>query len=129
MPTVETIMTPNVLTTDPAARVKDAARRMVERRVGAILVREGERLVGIMTERDVLRAVGSGYDPNAVVSQWMTRNPETIAPSDTTDHAGMLMDHGGFRHLPVLEGERLVGIVSIRDILRAGLQDQAPRGV
>lgn len=128
MPTVGTIMTRNLLTTDPAARLEDAARRMVERRVGAILVLEGERLVGIMTERDVLRAVGSGYDPDAVVSQWMTRNPETIAPSDTTDHAGMLMDHGGFRHLPVLEGERPVGIVSIRDILRAGLQDQAPRG-
>jgi len=127
--TVDRIMSRNLLTTEPGERLQDAAHRMVDRRVGAILVLEGERLAGILTERDVLRAVGTGYDPASLVSDWMTRNPETIGPEDTIDDALGLMDHGGFRHLPVTEGERLVGIISVRDLLRAGVQDATPRGV
>jgi CBS domain-containing protein len=127
--TVDTIMSRNLLTTEPGERLQDAAHRMVDRRVGAILVLDGERLAGILTERDVLRAVGTGYDPASRVSDWMTRNPETIEPGDTIDDALGLMDHGGFRHLPVTEGERLVGIISVRDLLRAGVQDATPRGV
>jgi CBS domain-containing protein len=123
------IMSDRLLTTAPEARLQDAAHRMVERRVGAILVLEGERLAGILTERDVLRAVGLGYEPDAPVSAWMTPSPETIEPSATAGDALMLMHHGGFRHLPVVEGERLVGILSIRDVLRAGVEDVAPRGV
>ena len=129
MATVDTIMSRNLLTTEPGERLQDAAHRMVERRVGAILVLDGERLAGILTERDVLRAVGTGYDPASRVSDWMTRNPETIEPGDTIDDALGLMNHGGFRHLPVTEGERLVGIISVRDLLRAGVQDATPRGV
>lgn len=129
MSTVDTIMSRNLLTTEPGERLQDAAHRMVDRRVGAILVLDGERLAGILTERDVLRAVGTGYDPASRVSDWMTRNPETIEPGDTIDDALGLMDHGGFRHLPVTEGERLVGIISVRDLLRAGVQDATPRGV
>lgn len=129
MSTVDTIMSRNLLTTEPGERLQDAAHRMVDRRVGAILVLDGERLAGILTERDVLRAVGTGYDPASRVSDWMTRNPETIEPGDTIDDALGLMNHGGFRHLPVTEGERLVGIISVRDLLRAGVQDATPRGV
>ncbi len=129
MPTVERIMSRDLLTAAPDERLQDAAARMVARRVGAILVLEGERLAGILTERDVLRAVGGGLDPDAVVSQWMTRGPETIEPSATADEALALMHQGGFRHLPVVEGERLAGIVSVRDVLRVGVQDASPRGV
>ena len=129
MQTVERIMSRDLLTAAPDERLQDAAQRMVARRVGAILVLEGERLAGILTERDVLRAVGGGLDPDAVVSQWMTRGPETIEPSATADEALAFMHQGGFRHLPVVEGERLAGIVSIRDVLRVGVQDASPRGV
>jgi CBS domain-containing protein len=127
--TVQTIMSRNLLTTEPGERLQEAAHRMVERRVGAILVLDGSRLAGILTERDVLRAVGTGYDPATLVSDWMTKSPETIAPDDTIDDALGLMDHGGFRHLPVTEGDELVGIISVRDLLRAGVQDATPRGV
>jgi len=127
--TVETIMSRDVLTTAPGERLQATAGRMVERRVGAIVVLEDDRLAGILTERDVLRAVGAGYDPDALVSQWMTPRPETVEPSATTDDALVLMYHGGFRHLPVVEGDRLVGIISIRDVLRVGLDDASPRGV
>ena len=129
METVERIMSRDLLTAAPDERLQDAAKRMVGRRVGAILVLEGERLAGILTERDVLRAVGNGLDPDALVSQWMTRGPETVEPPATAEEALALMHQGGFRHLPVTDGDRLVGIVSVRDVLRVGVQDASPRGV
>ena len=79
---------------------------MVDRDVGAVLVMEGEALSGILTERDVLRAVAAGIEDETVVADWMTRDPETMGPDDTTQHAAVLMIHGGFRHLPLVEGER-----------------------
>lgn len=129
MPLVGAHMTRNLLTIEPDARLGEAAKRMVERGVGAVLILEGERLIGILTERDVLRAVASGWNETASVADWMTRHPETIEPSDSTDHAAALMIHGGFRHLPVVEEGRVVGIVSIRDVMRVALHDVTPRGV
>lgn len=129
MQTVEGIMGRHLLTAEPGERLQDAARRMVERRVGAILVLEEGRLAGILTERDVLRAVGSGLDPDALVAQWLTPAPETVEPSATAEEALTLMHQGGFRHLPVVDGDELVGIVSVRDVLRVGVQDASPRGV
>lgn len=122
-------MSRGLLTVAPGDDLEEAARRMVGRRVGAVLVIEGERLAGILTERDVLRAVARGLRTGALVSEWMTRGPDTVDPAETVEHATQLMLHGGYRHLPVLEGDRLVGIVSIRDLASAHLSDQAPRGV
>jgi CBS domain-containing protein len=102
---------------------------MVARGVGAVLVMDGERLDGILTERDILKAVAVGATENARVRDWMTRSPETIEASDTTGHAAALMIHGGFRHLPVVDGGTVAGIVSIRDLMRVTLDDSAPRGV
>ena len=102
---------------------------MNERRVGAAVVLEGDALLGILTERDVLRAVGEGRVDGTNVADWMTRHPETIEPSESTDTAATLMIHGGFRHLPVVEDGKVVGIVSIRDLMRIVLDDSAPRGV
>jgi CBS domain-containing protein len=110
-------------------RLGAAAKRMVDRGVGAVLVMEGERLVGILTERDLMKAVAGGFEPDARVRDWMTRHPETIEASDATEHAASLMIHGGFRHLPVLEEGKVAGIISIRDLMRVALQDSAPRGV
>jgi CBS domain-containing protein len=128
MPTVGEMMTPDVLGVDPATSLVDAARRMHERRIGAIVVTEGDRLVGIVTERDVLRAVATG-SVDGPVSDAMTRSPETIGPDESAGQAAALMIHGGFRHLPVVDGADVVGMVSIRDLVRVSVDDEAPRGV
>ena len=121
-------MTPDVLGLDPATSLVEAARRMHERRVGAVVVREGDRLVGIVTERDVLRAVATG-GVDGPVADAMTRAPETIGPDESAGQAAALMIHGGFRHLPVVDGGDVVGMVSIRDLVRVSVDDEAPRGV
>jgi CBS domain-containing protein len=129
MPVVSNHMATDLLTVEPDARLAEAARRMAHRGVGAVLVLEGERLAGILTERDLLKAVAAGFTEEARVSEWMTRQPETVEPDETTDQAASLMIHGGFRHLPVVEGGRAIGILSIRDLMRVALHDSAPRGV
>jgi CBS domain-containing protein len=73
--------------------------------------------------------VAAGIEETTVVSDWMTRDPETMGPDDTTQHAAVLMIHGGFRHLPLVEGTDVVGMLSIRDLMRVVLDNAAPRGV
>ena len=128
MKTVGEVMTKALLELAEETLLADAATAMTERRVGSALVVDGERLVGIITERDVLRAVGSG-SVDGKVGDWMTRNPETVDADESTQQAGVVMIHGGFRHLPVLDGGAPVGIVSIRDLMRVVLEDVSPRGV
>ena len=122
-------MSRDLLTVDPHAALAEAARQMHGRGVGAVLVLDAGRLVGILTERDMLRAVATGHEPDESVSEWMTHHPETIESIDTTEHAGVIMIHGGFRHLPVVDGDELVGILSLRDLMRLVIEDSAPRGV
>jgi CBS domain-containing protein len=129
MAVVSDHMSRDLLVVEPATTLDEAARRMAERNVGTVLALDGDRIVGILTERDVLRAVAAGYEGSHPVSRWMTHHPETVESSDTTAHAAVLMIHGGFRHLPVVEGSRVVGILSIRDLVRVTLDDAAPRGV
>ncbi len=104
-----------------SATVRDAARIMTERHIGAVLVAVDGRLQGIFTERDVLaRVVAVGLDPDAtVLGGVMTPNPDTIAPNDTALEALRKMSERGYRHLPVVDGDRVVGIVSIRDLYAA----------
>lgn len=128
MATVSARMSRNVLVVPGELTLADAARRMVERGVGSVVVMDGERLAGILTERDVLRAVAAGVVDTDPVARWMTRDPETAEPDDTIEHAAALMIHGGFRHLPVVEGGAVTGVVSIRDLMGAVLDDTAPRG-
>src|SRR5256885_12726611 len=103
-------MSRGLLTVEAEATLADAARRMDERHVGAALGLGGDVLQGIVTERDVLRAVAAGPLEGVTVADCMTRGPETIEASETTGQAAALMIHGGFRHLPVVEGGRVVGI-------------------
>jgi CBS domain-containing protein len=128
MPTVRDHMSRDLLTVDAGLSIVDVAQRMVERNVGAVLVLDDGRLAGIMTERDLMRAVARGLREDAIVAHCMTPHPETIAPDDTTEHAVVLMIHGGFRHLPVVDGGDLVGVSSIRDLVPLVLEDSAPRG-
>jgi CBS domain-containing protein len=128
MTTVGDVMARNLLTVGEETTLIEAAAAMTGRQVGAALVVSGSRLTGILTERDVLRAVASG-DVGGTVAGWMTRGPETVDADETTQQAGVVMIHGGFRHLPVLDGGTPVGIVSIRDLMRVALDDVSPRGV
>jgi CBS domain-containing protein len=128
MPLARNHMSRNLLTVEPGLFLKEVAERMVSRDVGAVLVTEGGRLVGILTERDVLRAVAGGINDTTTVADWMTPNPETMEPDETMRQAAVLMIHGGFRHMPIVEGEDVVGMLSIRDLMRVVLEDSAPRG-
>ena len=129
MATVGDVMSRNLLTVEPATELRQAAERMSERGVGAILVLSGDHVSGILTERDVLRAVATGPVEGTHVAAWMTRDPETVDVSESTGQAAALMIHGGFRHLPVVEEGKIVGIVSIRDLIKVALDDRSPRGV
>jgi CBS domain-containing protein len=121
-------MSRDLLSVGPSLPLTEVAKRMVAKDVGAVLVTEGKQLVGILTERDVLRAVARGIDENTTVADWMTRDPETLEPDESTEHAAVLMIHGGFRHLPVTENDEVVGMLSIRDLMRVVLEDAVPRG-
>jgi CBS domain-containing protein len=105
----------------PSATVRDAARVMGERHIGAVLVAVDGRLQGIFTERDALvRVVAAGLDPDdTALGRVMTPNPDTVAPSDKALDALRRMTERGYRHLPVVDGARMVGIVSIRDLYAA----------
>jgi CBS domain-containing protein len=128
MPQARRHMSRDLLSVEPGLPLTEVAKRMVAKDVGAVLVTEGKRLVGILTERDVLRAVARGIEEGTTVADWMTRDPETLEPDESTQHAAVLMIHGGFRHLPVTENDEVVGMLSIRDLMRVVLEDAVPRG-
>src|SRR3954466_12199137 len=104
--------------------VTEAARRMKERRVGAVLVMNDGRLAGIFTERDALfRVIAEGRDPAAPrLTDVMSANPRTIGPDRPFGHALHMMHEGGFRHVPVVENGRPLGMVSARDALGPELE-------
>jgi CBS domain-containing protein len=117
------IMTTEVLTTSADRPVAEVTSMMVKIRVGSVVVMQGSWLAGILTERDVLRAAASGSDlTKSPVSEWMTRNPITATPDTTIGEAAEVMLSNGFRHLPVVEGRELKGMVSIRDVLASGIR-------
>jgi len=101
-------------------KVREAVKLMAKRRIGAVMVVEDEKLLGIFTERDaMIRIVAEDRDPDATtLGEVMTAGPQTIQASDSVVMALEMMNQRGFRHLPVVEGDRLVGIVSIRDLYR-----------
>jgi CBS domain-containing protein len=110
----------SVFSVPPTVTVTEAVLEMNRHKVGSVLVLDGARLVGIFTERDVLaRVVGAGLDPKTTpLAQVMTPDPRTV-PSDTTIEQVMaLFTDKRFRHLPVVDDGRLVGVISIGDILR-----------
>lgn len=97
----------------------DAAAVLIGRSVGAVAVLDGRRLVGILTDRDLVRAISDGADPDETVSHWMTDAPDTMPPGVSVSDAADWMLETGYRHLPVTQGEELLGIVDIRDVLWA----------
>ena len=114
------VMSADVVTLPESTPMAEAAQRMVRRGIGSVLVVDGAMLSGILTERDVLRAASKATDMSSdPVSRWMTPDPTSCRPDTTTEAAAELMLSGGFRHLPVMDGETLIGIVSLRDVLSA----------
>lgn len=101
----------------PGASVRDACCLMAERPCGSVLVVERDRLLGIFTESDLVRRVlAPGHDPNlTLLVEVMTKDPDTIGRRDTVDEAICRMDEYGYRHLPVVEGGAVVGLVTLRD--------------
>ena len=114
------VMAFRVVTVSPDDTVQVAIARMLEENVGSVAVCEGDRLAGIFTERDVLRLAGEGPDFAEVrVGDVMTTQLVTLAPDDDILDAARLMGERKIRHLPVLEGENLLGVVGIREVVRA----------
>jgi CBS domain-containing protein len=109
----------------PQTKVVEAARLMKEGKVGAVLVVEKEQLVGIFTERDaVCRVMAPGLDPaSTALSEVMTRELKTVAPDETFGYALLLMFENGFRHAPVVDHGRPVGVVSARHALDPDLEE------
>ncbi len=106
--------------------VREAARYMTERRVGAVSVLEGTRLVGVLSERDIMaRVVARDIDPDrARVSEVMTRDLVVAQIADSHGEGLRKMKQAGCRHLPVVEGDRLVGMVAQRDLLQVDLSEK-----
>jgi CBS domain-containing protein len=124
--TIRAIIEDQEPVTAPATiTVSEAARLMKERGVGAAMVVDEGKLVGLFTERDALyRVVAQGLDPNSTrLSEVMTGNPRTIHPDKPFAHALQIMHQGGFRHVPVVEDDKPVGMVSARDALGPELED------
>lgn len=98
----------------------DAARLMISEDVGSVAVVDGSALLGILTERDIVRAVTAEVDlTKATTRQWMTADPDVCDPDLSVEDAARWMLSAGYRHLPVSEGNRLLGVVSIKDVLWA----------
>jgi len=117
---VRHVMQPDPVLVPPSCPVRDALARMNERRIGAVIVTDGARnLLGIFTERDLLRRVGDA-DPgwrDRPVSDWMTGAPHTIGPDESWEAAVAALDRLRVRHLPVIDGRRVVGIISTRMLM------------
>ncbi len=120
------LMNADVVTVRPETTVAEAAAGMVRARVGSVIVLQGTFLAGILTERDVVRAAASGEDLTAsLVSAWMSPDPQSASPDASPEEAAQIMLLNGFRHLPVMDGRVLCGVVSIRDLFAARIRRPA----
>ena len=114
------VMSKEVVSLPPDSTVSDAARVMVRGGFGSVVIVQGRMLLGILTERAVLRAAAEEDDLRAArVDQWMTEDPDTALPDLDTEEAASLMLSRGYRHLPVEVDGELLGMVSLRDVLSA----------
>jgi citrate synthase len=135
--TVADIMSHPVVTAAATDKVAEAAARMREQRVGSVVVVDGTAAVGILTERDLVRFAAAGVDTAAAtVQEWMTATPDSVAPDVAVTDAFASLSQHGYRHIPVVDGGGLVGIVSMRDLMRIAqiqpaehLAHEIPRGL
>jgi CBS domain-containing protein len=128
--TLSDILKPNFITVAPEDTLGEVAERMTRQNTGAVIVKDFGRLIGILTERDMLRAMAARvHTSDARVRQWMTADPVTADPGMDLEEAAQVMLDNGFRHLPVVEGQNVLGVVSLRRVLggrRRPATDPAP---
>jgi CBS domain-containing protein len=123
MTAVRDLMNTRVTATTPDTSVAAAAAGMTEANVGSAVVMQGSFLAGILTERDVLRAAASGENlRESKVSEWMTPDPQSAGPDTTAEEAAQMMLLNGFRHLPVVQGRAICGLVTLRDLFAARIR-------
>jgi CBS domain-containing protein len=116
--TLSDIVKPNFITVAPEDTLGEVAERMTRQNTGAVIVKDFGRLIGILTERDMLRAMAARvHTSDARVRQWMTADPVTAEPGMDLEEAAQVMLDNGFRHLPVVEGSNVLGVVSLRRVL------------
>jgi CBS domain-containing protein len=126
MGTLAEIAKPNFITVAPEDTLGEVAERMTRQNTGAVVVKDFGRLIGILTERDMLRAMAARvHTSDARVRQWMTADPITAPPDMDLDEASKIMLDNGFRHLPVVDGHNILGVVSLRRVL-GGRRRPAP---
>jgi CBS domain-containing protein len=125
---VRDAMSKSVLELGPDHTLRHAARLMASRRVGSAIVTDPDGAgVGILTERDVLNAVGTGLDPDVErTGQHITWEVVYAGPTWTLEEAAAAMVRGGFRHLVVMEGDDVLGVISVRDIIRVWVERGIP---
>src|SRR5215472_12152911 len=122
------LMSTRVALTSPDTSVAEAAVSMVKANIGSAVVMQGRFLAGIITERDVLRSAASGEDLRVSrVSDWMTPDPQAVSPDTSVEEAAEIMLRNGFRHLPVVEGRAVCGVVSLRDLFATRIRRPQPR--
>jgi len=123
MAALRDLMSTKVVSISPGNSVAHAAAAMVAAGVGSAVVMQGRFLAGILTERDVLRAAASGEDlSGSAVSEWMTPDPQSASPDTSAEEASQMMLLNGFRHLPVVDGREVCGVVSLRDLFAARIR-------
>ena len=118
--------TPEIFAVSPDASVLDAIKLMAEKGVGAVLAMQGAHLCGIVSERDYARKVvlQGRSSSNTPVRDIMTAKVVTVRPDDSVDHCMQVVTEHRIRHLPVAEGEAIVGVISIGDLVKAVIEDQ-----
>jgi CBS domain-containing protein len=115
--TLAELMTRDIVVVAPEDTIGEASAKMVDRGIGSAIVADFGRMIGILTERDILRAVADRiHSSEARVRDWMTPNPITATEETDAAEAGRTMLEHGFRHLPIVSGERAIGVVSLRDV-------------
>ncbi len=115
MSTIGEIIGSSFIEVAPEDTLGEVAEKMEAQNVGAVVVRDYGRLIGILTERDMLRAMAARvHTSEARVRQWMTEDPITAPPEMAADEAAQVMLSRGFRHLPVVDGPTVLGIISLR---------------
>jgi CBS domain-containing protein len=121
MPTIADVMRSEFIEVAPEDTLGEVAERMTALDVGAVVVKDFGRLIGILTERDLLKAMAARvHTSEARVRQWMTENPITTTLDTDVDQAARVMLENGFRHLPVLdESGQVAGVVSLRRVVAA----------
>ncbi len=116
---VRTVMNKNVISTGPETSVKDAARIMSDNRIGSIVVKKGNKVVGIVTEHNTLRSVADGNPDKTAISEIMTKYVIYTTPESSIENAAKMMLKYKIKKLPVIKNDRLVGVITSTDIVAA----------